>query len=71
MRRILGSIGLFLSMWGFGVMMQPRQVNLLTGTHGRACFWSAVLALLATVSVSVLTSHPHAARGKQDPEDGS
>ncbi len=68
MLRVLGGVGLFLSLWGFGVMMQPRQM-IFTGTQARACIWSGILALLAAVSVLALTSGAGPAKVREDTGD--
>ncbi len=51
--KILGAVGMFLSLWGYGVMMQPRQTY-LTATRARASLFSAVLAFLAVCSLFLL-----------------
>lgn len=52
--RLWPRLCLLIALFGYGLMLQPRQVPELTGTSGRAVFWSAALAILAVAAVSGL-----------------
>ena len=51
--KIAARIGLFVSLYGYGLLM-ARRSSALMGTHVRAYCSSAALALLTVVSVSLL-----------------
>lgn len=50
--RLWPRLCLLITLFGYGLMLQPRQVPGLTGTSGQAAFWSAALAVLAVAAVS-------------------
>ena len=50
--RLWPQLCLLIALYGYGLMLQPRQVPGLTGTTGQAAFWSAALAVLAVAAVS-------------------
>ncbi len=56
-RKILGAVGLFISLYGYGIMMQPRQTY-LTATRARASLSSLILGLVAVGSVLLLSTSP-------------
>ena len=51
--KALARLGLFVSLVGYGYMVQPRQV-FLTGNRAAAMWSSIVLAAIAVTSVSIL-----------------
>jgi len=53
--KALSRVLLFVSLYGFGYLAQPRQTG-WTGTQSEVALWSAVCAVLAVIAVSLLVA---------------